>query len=191
MSSRSGEQPRTLPEALATATVNTATAAAEARVSAATIRTWCRRGTVAAGKAGGRWAVGTASLARRIAIGAMRRTRKARPVTDAAALEAVFRAGTPVTLSGKFAGERVHLGHTHQVHGVTLRTTGLDRILGTAPGHPGGEYAVCLVDLTRLDQAPRLAALAAQVQSRRNARAWAAEQRAADEENRYLNTPEA
>jgi hypothetical protein len=56
--------------------MNTTTAATEARVTVATIRTWCRRGAVAATKAAGKWVIDAASLARRIAIGA----RKARKV---------------------------------------------------------------------------------------------------------------
>ncbi|WP_442803674.1 hypothetical protein OG411_30135 [Streptomyces pseudogriseolus] len=50
--------------------MNTAAAAAQAQVTAATIRTWCRRGVIAATKQAGRWAIDTASLARRIEIGA-------------------------------------------------------------------------------------------------------------------------
>ncbi|MGW0920049.1 hypothetical protein ACWD3J_13665 [Streptomyces sp. NPDC002755] len=53
----------------------TAVAAIQADVTVATIRTWCRIGAVAAVKAAGRWIIDTASLAHRIAIGAMR-TRK-------------------------------------------------------------------------------------------------------------------
>jgi len=53
--------------------MNTSTAAAEARVTVATIRTWCRIGAVAATKQAGRWIIDTASLAARIAIGAMKR----------------------------------------------------------------------------------------------------------------------
>jgi hypothetical protein len=49
--------------------MNTA-AALQARVTAVTIRTWCRTGVVAAVKLAGRWKVNAASLARRIAIGA-------------------------------------------------------------------------------------------------------------------------
>ncbi|MEU6925532.1 hypothetical protein [Streptomyces sp. NPDC046631] len=56
-------------------TVTTAAAAAQADVTTATIRIWCRRGVVAAVKKAGRWAVSTVSLARRIAIGAMRHRR--------------------------------------------------------------------------------------------------------------------
>lgn len=58
----------------------TTTAAAEAGVTIATIRTWCRRGVVAARKVAGRWAIDTTSLGRRIAIGA-RRARKQATVT--------------------------------------------------------------------------------------------------------------
>ncbi|WP_327378025.1 helix-turn-helix domain-containing protein [Streptomyces sp. NBC_01216] len=52
--------------------MNTATAATQARVTVDTIRAWCRRGVISATKTAGRWIIDTASLARRIAIGAMR-----------------------------------------------------------------------------------------------------------------------
>lgn len=50
-------------------TITTATAASQARVSIATVRKWCRNGVIAAVKTGRRWAIDTASLLRRIAIG--------------------------------------------------------------------------------------------------------------------------
>ncbi|MEW2415268.1 hypothetical protein AB0953_16355 [Streptomyces sp. NPDC046866] len=53
--------------------MNTSTAAAEAKVTVATIRTWARRGVIAATKTAGRWVIDATSLARRIAIGARRR----------------------------------------------------------------------------------------------------------------------
>ncbi|WP_338683979.1 hypothetical protein QD712_25940 [Streptomyces acidiscabies] len=56
--------------------MNTTAAALQANVTVATIRIWCRRGVIAAAKQAGRWIIDTASLAHRIAIGAMR-TRKA------------------------------------------------------------------------------------------------------------------
>jgi hypothetical protein len=52
--------------------MNTTTAAAQANVTVATIRTWCRRGVIAAIKTTGRWVIDAASLARRIQIGARR-----------------------------------------------------------------------------------------------------------------------
>ncbi|MFF8829350.1 hypothetical protein [Streptomyces sp. NPDC015131] len=61
--------------------MNTTTAALQAQVTVITIRTWCRRGVIAATKTAGRWVINSASLARRIAIGAMR-TRKATAMTD-------------------------------------------------------------------------------------------------------------
>ena len=60
--------------------MNTTAAATQANVTVATIRTWCRNGVVTATKQAGRWIIDQASLAARIAIGAMR-TRKAKPVT--------------------------------------------------------------------------------------------------------------
>lgn len=56
--------------------MNTTKAAAEAKVTVATIRTWCRYGAVAATKVAGRWIIDAASLAHRIAIGARRKTTK-------------------------------------------------------------------------------------------------------------------
>ncbi|MGX1840491.1 hypothetical protein [Streptomyces diastaticus] len=57
-------------------TTITATAAAtQANVTVATIRTWCRRGVIAATKRAGRWVIDTASLAHRITIGAIKRRR--------------------------------------------------------------------------------------------------------------------
>lgn len=55
--------------------MNTTTAAAQAGVTVATIRTWCRAGAVAAVKQAGRWIIDAASLARRITIGAMKAAR--------------------------------------------------------------------------------------------------------------------
>lgn len=49
--------------------MNTTTAATQANVTVRTIRTWCRKGVVAATKTAGRWIIDPASLARRIEIG--------------------------------------------------------------------------------------------------------------------------
>lgn len=56
--------------------MNTTVAALEAHVTAATVRTWCRMGAVAAVKTAGRWVIDSASLAARLAIGAMKRPAK-------------------------------------------------------------------------------------------------------------------
>ena len=66
-------------------TITTAAAASEAHVTVATIRTWCRRGVVAAVKSAGRWLIEAASLAHRIAIGAMRTRKATKPMIDLAA----------------------------------------------------------------------------------------------------------
>ncbi|MET9467816.1 hypothetical protein ABZY44_24035 [Streptomyces sp. NPDC006544] len=58
--------------------MNTTTAATEAHVTVATIRTWCRLGAVAATKTAGKWTIDATSLARRITIGARRLARKAK-----------------------------------------------------------------------------------------------------------------
>lgn len=64
--------------------MNTTAAAIEAQVTVATIRTWCRKGVIAATKTAGRWIINSASLAARIAIGAMKRParQEAAPVID-------------------------------------------------------------------------------------------------------------
>lgn len=56
--------------------MNTADAAVQADVTPATVRVWCRRGVVAAVKEAGRWVVDAASLARRVAIGAVKAARR-------------------------------------------------------------------------------------------------------------------
>jgi hypothetical protein len=70
--------------------MNTTTAATEARVTVATIRTWCRRGVVAATKTAGRWVIDSASLTRRIEIGA----RMSSPTTRYTIVEGANQYGT-------------------------------------------------------------------------------------------------
>lgn len=82
--------------------MNTSAAAAEAQVTIATIRTWCRLGVIAAVKQAGRWIIDTASLAHRITIGAMKRRQKeaAVPALDLTAtytIDAGPHAGTLIT----------------------------------------------------------------------------------------------
>lgn len=58
--------------------MNTTEAAAQAKVTVSTIRTWCRRGIVAATKTGRRWIIDAASLAHRIDLAkVLRKTRPA------------------------------------------------------------------------------------------------------------------
>lgn len=80
--------------------MNTTAAALQAHVTTATIRTWARRGVVAATKRAGRWIVNAASLTRRIAIGAMR-ARKAATVIDLNATYTYTRVGDtePITIA--------------------------------------------------------------------------------------------
>lgn len=58
--------------------MNTTAAATEANVTVATIRSWCRKGVIAATKTAGKWVIDAASLARRLTIGALKRPAKAR-----------------------------------------------------------------------------------------------------------------
>ena len=56
--------------------MNTTTAATQANVTIATIRTWCRSNVIAAVKSAGRWVIDATSLAHRIALSVLK-TRKA------------------------------------------------------------------------------------------------------------------
>lgn len=185
--------------------MNTTTAATQAGVTIPTIRRWCRYGAITATKQAGRWNIAPDSLNHRITIGARRknmtqpkppihltsRTRRIRghigAVGDGAILRAAFETGQPVTLDGKFAGEQVYLGHSRQTYGdygITMETIGLDYETGPVKGYPGVEGAVYLIDFTRLEAAPRIAAMVAEVEERETAAALEAERRAAEEDAR-------
>src|SRR5690554_6301750 len=56
--------------------MDTATAAAQAGVTVATIRAWCRIGAIVACKKAGRWCIDAASLAYRISLGVRKPRRK-------------------------------------------------------------------------------------------------------------------
>lgn len=96
--------------------MNTTAAATEAKVTVATIRTWCRIGAVAAAKVAGRWVIDTASLARRIAIGARRAARKTAQV--------VFSIETMTAIGGrrwqKNGMDRVYLNNWAEYAGLDL-----------------------------------------------------------------------
>jgi hypothetical protein len=137
-----------------TGVMDTTAAAAKAGVTASTIRTWCRRGAVTAVKTGGKWTIDEASLTRRIALSdrpaetAVTRGWAGRTAVTGPAhvLAAAFATGTAVTITaGPFKGENVHLGYSNSGRGIL----GLDRT------NPDGT-AVYLVDVDRLDDAPRL-----------------------------------
>jgi hypothetical protein len=177
--------------------MNTTAAATKAHVTAATIRTWCRIGAVTAVKQAGRWIIDTASLAHRIAIGAMR-TRKATAMTatgtiiemqdgtfgicgDAAQLAAAFENGTPVTPSNApYAQDRIYLGLTRETwgdYGRTLETVGLACI--KADGQ-----AVYHIDTQRLAaEAPAFYAVLEEMWEREDA----AEDAANARDNEYFN----
>lgn len=157
-------------------TAITATAvAAQAGVTVATIRTWCRRGVVAAVKAGGRWVIDTTSLAHRLTIGAMR-ARKQATVTqptgtlvrvrrnlygilgNAAALAAAYEAGRAVTLdSGDYTGDKLLLGYTRETYGDygrTMETLSLSHIEDDGQA----VYYIDTTTVARMDEAPLLKA---------------------------------
>lgn len=175
--------------------MDTTAAAATAGVTVPTIRTWCRIGVIAATKRAGKWIIAAASLHRRITIGAMR-ARKAKPMTtgtivqtsdgsygicgNAAALAAVYEAGTPVTPTNEpYSQDRLYLGHTRETrgdYGRTLETRGL------AYTKDNGE-AVYYVDMERLADAPAFSAALQELEDEMDA-AEAAMARADDD---YLN----
>lgn len=174
--------------------MDTVTAAQQAGVTIATVRAWCRRNVIGALKVAGRWVIDAASLAYRITLtrkapmdAPIHLTSKTRRVPGhiaavgpAAQLAAAYRSGNAVTLAGKFAGERVHLGYARQTYddGASVETIGEDRTWT----HEGQEVAAYLIDLNRLEEAPRLAALVADVLNREAARAAEVEGRAAAKE---------
>lgn len=95
--------------------MNTTTAATQAQVTIATIRTWCRKGVVAAVKQAGRWIIDATSLAARIAIGKMK-TRRTKPV--------IFSIETMTAIGGrrwqKNGHDRVYLNDFQTVPGLEL-----------------------------------------------------------------------
>lgn len=115
--------------------MNTTTAAHQAGVTVATIRTWCRYGAVTAAKHAGRWIIDTASLAHRITIGALKRpARKPAPV--------VFSVETMTAIGGsrwqrgdkdrvylnswaEFAGLEVSHYNTGNISGATWQGEGI------------------------------------------------------------------
>lgn len=98
--------------------MNTTAAALEAHVTVDTIRTWARNGVITATKNAGRWVIDTASLARRIAIGAMKRPTK--PATVA------FTADTMVAIGGSrwrnSGTDRVYINGWHTYLGLHVET---------------------------------------------------------------------
>lgn len=159
--------------------MNTAAAAAQAHVTVATIRTWCRRGVVTATKTAGRWVIDTASLARRITIGKERRMAKTHTTAtgtivqtrtgrygirgDADTLAAAYEAGAPVAPSNApYADDRIYLGLTRETYGDygrTLETTALAYIKSDG-------QAVYYIDTERLDEAPAFRTALQQEQDR-------------------------
>ncbi len=109
-------------------------------------------------------------------------------VGPAEILAAAFEAGTPVTLSGKMAGEVVYLGFTRYAADSMLRreTIGVDHEWE----HQGMQVAAYLVDMTRLEQAPRLAELHARAQAAKTERLIEQERRVQAEDERLDNLAE-
>lgn len=138
-----------------TATITTATAARQARVTAATIRTWCRTGVIAAVKTGRRWAVNAASLRHRIAVGrrtvakqlaafadADRAVGKAQELIETGALVPASRRGLYLAISSDATGTYLidtaegsctckgyaHTGHCYHLLAAVMVETGTDQL---------------------------------------------------------------
>ncbi len=88
--------------------MNTTAAARTAGVTPGTIASWCRNGVIAATKEAGRWVIAQASLARRIALGALKirkeQTVTAQPTTGNAFLDII---GEELQLTIKADGETI------------------------------------------------------------------------------------
>jgi len=111
---------------------------------------------------------------------------------DADELKTAYETGQPVTLAGKHAGETVYLGHKRIGYddGMQLETIGLDRVIGETPRFPGHTIAAYLVDMTRLDGAPKLAELHRKATAARLGNAVKAQARADAEDERLDNLAE-
>jgi hypothetical protein len=110
--------------------MNTTAAAIQANVTTDTIRTWCRIGAVAATKQAGRWIIDTASLAARIAIGAMKTRKAPKPV--------VYSIDTITAIGGrrwqKNGMDRVYINDWEQFAGVEVTRYGTSNISGASIG---------------------------------------------------------
>ncbi|NNJ04134.1 helix-turn-helix domain-containing protein [Streptomyces sp. PKU-MA01144] len=109
--------------------MNTTTAATQAHVTVATIRTWCRRGVIAAAKVAGKWVIDTASLAHRIAIGTMKTPKKPAP-------KVVYSVETMTAIGGRRWQrgnmDRVYLNDYATVPGLELDHYNTGSISGAA-----------------------------------------------------------
>ncbi|GHE31765.1 hypothetical protein GCM10017673_38150 [Streptosporangium violaceochromogenes] len=108
--------------------MDTTTAATQAGVTVATIRTWARRNAVAARKVAGRWVIEAASLARRIALGAQKAAKKAKTV--------VFSVETMVAIGGsrwtKAGHNRVYLNDWASLAGLEVSYYGTGNVSSAA-----------------------------------------------------------
>jgi hypothetical protein len=103
--------------------MNTTAAALQANVTAATIRTWCRRGAVTAIKQAGRWIIDNVSLTARITISAWKRpARKETPVINLNARYTWTGAGAtqPTTVTPTVKRRTTpHAGNIIKISGLT------------------------------------------------------------------------
>jgi hypothetical protein len=113
-------------------------------------------------------------------------------VGDADVLKAAFEADQPVTLAGKLAGEVVYLGLARPAYdeGISVERVGLDHTLGESPRFPGVVIAAYLVDVSRLDGAPRLAEMQRKADAAATARAITVTTRVEREDKRLDNLAE-
>ncbi|MFD8777569.1 hypothetical protein [Streptomyces sp. NPDC059916] len=126
--------------------MNTTTAALQAHVTTDTIRAWCRRGVITATKTAGRWTINATSLARRIAIGAMRARKQASMALDlTATYTAVLIPGeAPTTITPTIKRRQTpHAGNIIKVAGIVpLLADQIDSI----PDHGDRLHAITVLN---------------------------------------------
>lgn len=128
--------------------MDTTTAARQAGVTTATIRTWCRKGAVAAAKRAGRWVIDAASLAYRISLGAPKLPDLTREFCDELAMQIDGAADNYATaalrkmLAKARARDTQYLGGVPaaQVHLTDRQWTGIERSISFQISCLAAEY---------------------------------------------------
>lgn len=141
-------------------TLTSTAAATQAGVTVATIRSWCRRGTVTATKAAGRWVINASSLARRITIGTWRNSVAPSPTPTPGTMAARGRdyvAAWPTGITRKH-----NLGCEHIAEALTRAgITSHDEGQALRPALLKKEYINQIADLTPATAAAVIAELRA------------------------------
>lgn len=98
-------------------TITATAAATRAGVTVGTIRTWCRKGVVAAIKNAGRWVIDTASLAHRISLGKLA---KKSPKPIIYSIETMTAIGGSEWTSRDGSKHRVYINDWHALAGLDV-----------------------------------------------------------------------